>query len=316
MQQFLSIRDVTGLPELIQEALTLKRNATAWSDLGRDRTLGMIFMNPSLRTRLSTQKAAMNLGMNVMAMNVSQDGWNMETEDGVVMDGDAQEHIREAARVISQYCDIIGLRSFARLKDRHEDRNESFLMKFVQEATVPVINMESATGHPLQALADLMTIREYFPQGRPKVVLTWAPHPRPLPQAVANSFAHWVGSTDAELVITHPEGYELDPQFTGGGTFEPDQNRALEGADFVYAKNWSASTPYGQVLTTDPDWMITEEKMKLTNHGKFMHCLPVRRNVIVTDAVLDSSSSIVIGQAANREYATQTVLKRLLEWIG
>ena len=316
MKQFLSINDVQSIQELIQEAITLKRNPTAWSDLGKNRTLGMIFMNPSLRTRLSTQKAAMNLGMNVMAMNVSQDGWNLETGDGVIMDGDAQEHIREAARVISQYCEIIGLRSFARLKDKDEDQNEAFLNKFVEEATVPVVNMESATGHPLQALADLLTIREHHSGERPRVVLTWAPHPRPLPQAVANSFAEWVGRTDAELIITHPEGYELDPKFTVGAGFEPDQNRALEGADIVYAKNWAATTPYGQVLTTDQSWMITKEKMALTNNGHFMHCLPVRRNVVVSDDVLDSSSSIVIAQAANREYATQTVLKRLLEWIS
>ena len=316
MNQFLSIKDVQDVAGLVQEAHTIKRNPHAWSDLGKHRTLGLIFMNPSLRTRLSTQKAGTNLGMNVMVMNVAQDGWNLETEEGVVMDGDAQEHIREAARVISQYCDIIGLRSFARLKNQEEDRNEAFLTRFVREATVPVVNMESATGHPLQALADLLTIREHFPAERPRVVLTWAPHPRPLPQAVANSFAEWVGRTDAELVITHPEGYELDPQFTDGAIFEPDQNKALEGANFVYAKNWSSTTPYGQVLSTDRDWMITEEKMNLTNHGKFMHCLPVRRNVIVSDGVLDSPTSIVVAQAANREYAAQAVLKRLLEWIG
>ncbi|MGE3801585.1 MAG: N-acetylornithine carbamoyltransferase, partial [Candidatus Kapaibacterium sp.] len=282
---------------------------------GLYKTLGMIFMNPSLRTRLSTQKAGDSLGMNVMVMNVAQDGWNLETGDGVVMDGDAQEHIKEAARVISQYCDIIALRSFARLKDQEEDRSEAFLTRFVQEATVPVVNMESATGHPLQALADLMTIEEHRSTTTPRVVLTWAPHPRALPQAVPNSFAQWVGRSDAELIITHPEGYSLDPEFTSGATFEPDQNRALEGADFVYAKNWSSTTPYGEVLTTDRDWMITEEKMSLTNQGKFMHCLPVRRNVIVTDEVLDSPTSIVIEQAANREFATQAVLKRVLEWI-
>ena len=316
MKQFLSINDVSNVSELVQEAITLKRNPNAWNDLGTNRTLGLIFMNPSLRTRLSTQKAAMSLGMNVMTMNVSQDGWNLETGDGIVMDGNAQEHVKEAARVISQYCDIIGLRSFAKLNQKDEDASEAFLTKFTSEATVPIVNMESATGHPLQALADLMTIQENHSGDCPKVVLTWTPHPRPLPQAVANSFAEWVGRTNADLIITHPEGYELDTQFAGAGRFEPAQDSALEEADIVYAKNWSSTTPYGQVLTTDQSWMITKEKMELTNRGKFMHCLPVRRNVVVSDDVLDSSDSIVIAQAANREYATQTVLKRLLEWIS
>jgi len=234
----------------------------------------------------------------------------------VVMDGEAQEHVKEAARVVSQYCDVIAIRTFASLQDRERDYGEEFLMKFVTEASVPVVNMESATVHPLQSLADVMTIREHRRSDKPKVVLTWAPHPRALPQAVANSFAQWVNRIDAELVITHPEGYELDDSFVGSARVEHDQDRALEGAEFVYAKNWSATEPYGAILTDDRSWMITEEKMGLTDNGKFMHCLPVRRNVVVDDAVLDGPASVVVRQAANREYAAQIVLKRLLEWIG
>ncbi len=316
MQQFLSIDDVADMQTLVRDALAVKRNPFAWSDLGRNRTLGLIFMNPSLRTRLSTQKAAMILGMNVMVMNVAQDGWNLEMNDGVVMNGSTQEHVKEAAQVISGYCDIVGLRTFASLENRESDYREEFLMKFAAESSSPLVNMESATVHPLQSLADVMTIEEHRPKERPRVVLTWAPHPRTLPQAVANSFAQWVGRTDAELVITHPEGYELDPQFVGDAHVEKDQNTALSGADFVYAKNWSSTQPYGQNLCTDSSWTITEEKMAMTNNGRFMHCLPVRRNVVVTDGVLDGPSSLVVEQAKNREYAAQIVLKRLLEWIG
>ena len=316
MKQFLSIDDVPDLSTLLRDAMAVKRNPFAWSELGRNRTLGLIFMNPSLRTRLSTQKAAMSLGMNVMVMNVSQDGWNLEMNDGVVMNGSTQEHIKEAARVISGYCDLVGLRTFASLADRESDYREEFLMKFVAESSVPIVNMESATVHPLQSLADVMTIEEHRPASRPRVVLTWAPHPRALPQAVANSFAQWVRHTDAELVITHPEGYDLDARFAGDARVEHDQNAAFEGADFIYAKNWSATEQYGQILCTDESWMITEEKMALTNNGRFMHCLPIRRNVVATDGVLDGQSSIVAEQAKNREFAAQVVLKRLLEWIG
>ncbi len=316
MKQFLTINDVPDVPALVREGLEIKRTPYAWNELGRNRTLGLIFMNPSLRTRLSTQKAAMNLGMNVMVMNVMQDGWSLELQDGTVMDGDAQEHVKEAARVVSQYCDVIGLRSFASLVSRERDYAEPVLMRFAAEAAVPMINMESATVHPLQSLADAMTIEECRRTERPRVVLTWAPHPRVLPQAVPNSFAQWMNRIDVDLVITHPEGYELDPEFAGNARIEYDQNRALEGADFVYAKNWSSTTPYGQILNTDPEWTVTAAKMARTNGGRFMHCLPVRRNVIVTDDVLDGPDSIVIREAKNREYAAQAVLKRILEWNG
>lgn len=314
MNQFLTINDVPDVPALVREGLEIKRTPFAWNTLGQNRTLGLIFMNPSLRTRLSTQKAAMNLGMNVMVMNMMQDGWNLELQDGTVMNGDAQEHVKEAARVVSQYCDIIGLRSFASLVSRDRDYNEEVLMKFAHEATVPLLNMESATVHPMQSLADAMTIEEHRRTERPRVVLTWAPHPRVLPQAVPNSFAQWMNRVDVELVITHPNGYELDPAFAGNARVEYDQNKALEGADFVYAKNWSSTSPYGQILNNDPEWTITPEKMESTNNGRFMHCLPVRRNVIVTDGVLDSPTSLVIEEAKNREYAAQAVLKRILEW--
>lgn len=314
MNQFLTINDVPDVPALVREGLEIKRTPFAWNTLGQNRTLGLIFMNPSLRTRLSTQKAAMNLGMNVMVMNMMQDGWNLELQDGTVMNGDAQEHVKEAARVVSQYCDIIGLRSFASLVSRDRDYNEEVLMKFAHEATVPLLNMESATVHPMQSLADAMTIEEHRRTERPRVVLTWAPHPRVLPQAVPNSFAQWMNRVDVELVITHPNGYELDPAFAGDARVEYDQNKALEGADFVYAKNWSSTSPYGQILNNDPEWTITPEKMESTNNGRFMHCLPVRRNVIVTDGVLDSPTSLVIEEAKNREYAAQAVLKRILEW--
>lgn len=313
MNQFLTINDVPDVPALVREALEIKRTPFAWNELGRNRTLGLIFMNPSLRTRLSTQKAAMNLGMNVMVMNVMQDGWSLELQDGVVMDGNAQEHIKEAARVVSQYCDIIGLRSFASLVSRKRDYSEEVLMKFAREATVPLVNMESATVHPLQSLADAMTVEEHRRTERPRVVLTWAPHPRVLPQAVPNSFAQWMNRIDVELVISHPQGYELDPAFAGNARIEYDQNTALKGADFVYAKNWSSTTPYGQILSSDSTWTITNEKMELTNNGRFMHCLPVRRNVIVADEVLDGPASLVIEEAKNREYAAQAVLKRILQ---
>lgn len=316
MNQFLTIDDVPDVSALVRQALEIKRNPFAWNDLGRNRTLGLIFMNPSLRTRLSTQKGAMNIGMNVMAVNVMQDGWSLEFRDGAMMDGEAQEHVKEAARVVSGYCDVIGLRTFASLVSRERDYGEEFLRKFAGESSAPLVNMESATVHPLQSLADVMTIEEHRRTGRPRVVLTWAPHPRALPQAVPNSFAQWVNRIDADLVIAQPEGYELDPSFAGNAAIEYDQDRALEGADFVYAKNWSSTNPYGQNLCTDRSWTITKEKMDRTNDGRFMHCLPVRRNVIVTDDVLDGPRSLVIEEAKNREYAAQAVLMRILEWNG
>ncbi|NCB08648.1 MAG: N-acetylornithine carbamoyltransferase, partial [Bacteroidia bacterium] len=273
----------------------------------------LIFFNSSLRTRLSTQKAAMNMGMNTMVMNVGSDSWQLETEMGVVMDGDKAEHLLEAIPVIGSYCDIIGVRSFARFENRDDDYSEKVISQFVEYAGVPVVSMEGATRHPLQSFADLLTIEEHKTKERPKVVLTWAPHPRALPQAVPNSFVEWMRQTDYELVVTHPEGYELAPEFMGDVKVEYDQKKAFEDADFIYAKNWSSYSSYGQILSKDFSWTVDEVKMALTNQAKFMHCLPVRRNVIVTDGVIDSKNSIVIPQAANREVTAQAVLKMILE---
>ena len=272
-----------------------------------------MFFNSSLRTRLSTQKAAENLGMKTMILNINEDGWKIETEFGVVMDGDKAEHIKEAAGVIGRYVDIIGVRSFGGLKDRAYDYSEPILNQFIKYAGVPIVSMEAATRHPLQSFADVITIEEYKKKERPKVVLTWAPHPRALPQAVPNSFAEWAIAAGYEVVVTHPKGYELAPEFTKGATIEHNQDKAFEGADFIYAKNWSNYNDYGKILNTDRAWTVSAEKMKLTNQAKFMHCLPVRRNMIVTDEVIDSPNSIVIEEAENRIYAAQTVLKKILE---
>ncbi len=297
---------------LVQEAIQLKKNPFGDQHLGKNKTIGLLFFNSSLRTRLSTQKAAQNLGMEVMVMNVNQDSWGLEMMDGVVMNGDKAEHVKEAAAVIGQYCDIIAVRSFAELKDRDADYQEIVINKFKQHAGVPIVNLESATRHPLQSLADCITIEEYKTKPRPKVVLTWAPHFKALPQAVANSFSEWMNRWDVDFVITHPEGYELAPQFVGNARVTHNQREAFEGADFIYTKNWSSYQDYGKVLTQNPDWMITMDKMRLTDNGKFMHCLPVRRNLKVTDEVLDSPQSIVIPQAANRVWSAQVVLKQLL----
>ena len=313
MKHFTSLHDVTDLKALLQTAFALKKSPFAHAHLGKHKAMGLFFMNPSLRTRLSTQRAAMNLGLNTMTMDLTKDTWKLETKLGVTMDGEAAEHAKEAIAVMGQYCDLIGVRSFPQLKDQTEDYAEEVLGLFKQYAGVPVVSLESATLHPLQSLADLMTIEEYKRKPRPKVVLTWAAHPKALPQAVPNSFARWLGSADVELVITHPEGYELAPQFTQNATIEYDQNKALTGADFVYAKNWASYLHYGKILSHDRTWQITQQKMQLTDNAYFMHCLPVRRNVIVSDQVLDSPQSIVIEQARNRLFAAQAVLKTLLE---
>jgi N-succinyl-L-ornithine transcarbamylase len=313
MKHFISLDDVVDVNELVQEGLRQKQNPFANQYLGKNKTIGLLFFNPSLRTRLSTQKAAQNLGMNVMVMNVGQDSWQLEMEDGVLMDGNKAEHVKEAAAVIGQYCDVVAVRSFAELKDKDADYQEIVMDKFRKYAGRPIVNLESATRHPCQSLADLITIEELKTTQKPKVVLTWAPHFKALPQAVANSFAEWVNRTDYELVITHPEGYELAPEFVGRATVMHNQHEAFAGADFIYTKNWSSYKQYGQVLNQDPDWRITMEKMALTNNAKFMHCLPVRRNLKVEDAVLDSSHSVVIQQAGNREWSAQAVLKRILE---
>ncbi|MDE5789997.1 MAG: acetylornithine carbamoyltransferase [Muribaculaceae bacterium] len=315
MRKFTCVDDIGPLDKALAEAAEIKKDRFAFTELGKNKTLLMIFFNSSLRTRLSTQKAAMNLGMNVMVLDVNQGAWKLETERGVVMDGDKAEHLLEAIPVMASYCDIIGVRSFAGLKDKREDYEERVIEQFIKYSGRPVFSMEAATRHPLQSFADLITIEEFKTKERPKVVMTWAPHPRALPQAVPNSFAEWMNATDYDFVITHPRGYELDPKFVGKAVVEYDQRRAFEGADFIYAKNWSAYADpnYGKVLSADRDWTVDSEKMALTDNAFFMHCLPVRRNMIVTDDVIESERSIVIPEAANREISAQTVLKKMLE---
>lgn len=315
MKYFQHVADLGDLQQAVKEALEVKANRYAYKYLGENKTLLMIFFNSSLRTRLSTQKAAMNLGMNVIVLDVNQGAWKLETERGVIMDGDKPEHLLEAIPVMGCYCDVIGVRSFARFENKADDYEEKILMQFIKYSGRPVFAMETATVHPLQSFADLITIEEHKPMQRPKVVLTWAPHPKALPQAVPNSFAEWMNAADYDLVITHPHGYELDPRFVGNATVEYDQDKALAGAHFVYAKNWSAYADpnYGKVLSTDRNWTITTEKMALTDNGYFMHCLPVRRNMIVSDDVIESDHSLVIPEAANREISAQVVLKRILE---
>lgn len=313
MKHYLTTDDIENLPKTIEEAIALKKDPYAFEQLGRRKTLGMLFFNTSLRTRLSTQKAAMQLGMQVMVMNFSGEAWSLEFEDGSVMNGSTAEHIREAAAVVSQYCDIIGVRAFPTLTDKQKDEEEHVMKSFQKYASVPIVNMESATAHPLQALTDAITITEQKTRGRPRVVLSWAPHPKALPHAVANSFTGMMQKMDVDFAITHPEGYELNPEVTGNTPIIHNQDEALKDADFVYVKSWSSYKDYGKVLHTDPNWKITAAKMALTDNGKFMHCLPVRRNVIVDDAVLDGPQSIVIPQANNRTFAAQVVLKQILE---
>lgn len=315
MRNFTSVSDIGPLDRAVAEALEVKANRFAYKHLGENRTLLMIFFNSSLRTRLSTQKAALNLGMNVIVLDVNQGAWKLETERGVIMDGDKPEHLLEAIPVMGCYCDVIGVRSFARFESKEDDYQEKIINQFIRYSGRPVFSMEAATRHPLQSFADLITIEEHKTVGRPKVVMTWAPHPKALPQAVPNSFAEWMNATDYEFVITHPHGYELDPRFVGHASVEYDQDKALAGADFVYAKNWSAFADpnYGKVLSTDRSWTVTAEKMALTNNAFFMHCLPVRRNMIVSDDVIEGPRSLVIPEAANREISAQVVLKRILE---
>ena len=314
MRNFTKVQDIGDLHEALAKAKFVKENPYADQHLGKNKTLLMIFFNSSLRTRLSTQKAALNLGMNVIVLDINSGAWKLEIERGVVMDGDKPEHILEAIPVIGSYCDVIGVRSFARFESKEDDYTEKILNQFIQYSGKPVFSMEAATRHPLQSFADLITIEEYKKTERPKVVLTWAPHPKALPQAVPNSFAEWMNATDYEFVITHPKGYELADEFVGRAKVEYDQKKAFEGADFIYAKNWSAyqDPNYGQVLCKDMDWMVDEAKMALTNNAYFMHCLPVRRNMIVSDAVIESPNSIVIPEAANRVVSAQTVLKEIL----
>lgn len=318
MRHFTSVTQLGDIALAIEKAKHVKANPFADQALGKNKTLLMIFFNSSLRTRLSTQKAAMNLGMNVMVLDVNQGAWKLETERGVVMDGDKPEHLLEAIPVMGCYCDIIGVRSFARFENRDYDYSETVLEQFIRYSGKPVFSMEAATRHPLQTFADIITIEEFRKKERPKVVMTWAPHPKALPQAVPNSFAEGMGMTGYEFVITHPYGYELDPVFTRGARIEYDQEKAFEGADFIYAKNWAAYSGdnYGKVLCTDRSWTVDSAKMALTDNAYFMHCLPVRRNMIVTDEVIESPQSIVIQEAANRVVSAQTVLKEILEGLG
>ena len=317
MRNFTKAGDIGPISRALDLAWDVKINPYADKELGRDKTLLMIFFNSSLRTRLSTQRAATNLGMNVIVLDINQGAWKLETELGVIMDGDKPEHILEAIPVMGTYCDIIGVRSFANLINREADYSEEIINQFIRLSGKPVFSMESATRHPLQSYADIITIEEYKRVKRPKVVLAWAPHPRALPQAVPNSFAEWVNEADYELVITHPQGYELSPEFTGNAKIEYDWKRAYEGAHFVYAKNWSAYNQenYGKVIHMDRSWMVDREKMALTDGAFFMHCLPVRRNMIVSDDVLDSSSSIVVHQASNRVVSAQAVLREMLRTL-
>ena len=313
MKQFLTLEDLPNINQAISEGIGFKKNPYSFKFIGQQKTLGMLFFNPSLRTRLSTQKAAQQLGLKTMIMNFSNEAWALEFEDGTQMSGLRSEHIREAAAVVSQYCDVVAIRAFASLTDKYKDEQEIVLRSFIKYASIPVVNMESATAHPLQSLADAMTIKENNQVQRPKVVLTWAPHPKALPHAVGNSFARMAQKIDVDFIITQPKGYELNPKIIGNTTLIYNQEEALKGADFVYAKNWCSYSNYGKILRSDNDWMLTEKKMKLTNNAKFMHCLPIRRNIVASDSVLDSPNSLVIEQAKNRTYATQVVLKKILE---
>lgn len=318
MKVFQHVSDIGDLKSALDEAFEIKKDRYKYSELGKNKTALLIFFNNSLRTRLSTQKAAMNLGMNVIVLDVNQGAWKLETERGVIMDSDKSEHLLEAIPVMGSYCDIIGVRSFATFESRKDDYEEKILNQFIKYSGRPVFFMESATVHPLQSFADLITIEEHKRTARPKVVLTWAPHPKALPQAVPNSFAEWMNAADVDFVITHPEGYELDPKFAGNARVEYDQMKAFEGADFIYAKNWSCPgvtrpEDYGKILSKDMDWTVSSRQMAVTNNAFFMHCLPVRRNMIVTDEVIEAPTSLVIPEAANREISATVVLKRMLE---
>lgn len=318
MNSFLNVEDLGDLKVALAEAMEIKKDRYKYCELGRNKTALLVFFNNSLRTRLSTQKAAQNLGMNVIVLDVNAGAWKLETERGVIMDGDKSEHLLEAIPVMGSYCDIIGIRSFAGLSDRDYDYAETVYNQFVKYSGRPVFAMETATVHPLQSFADLITIEEHKEVARPKVVLTWAPHPKALPQAVPNSFAQWMNAADVDFVITHPEGYELDPAFAGNARVEYDQRKAFEGADFIYAKNWSCPgvtnpADYGKVLCKDMSWTVDEEHMSWTRNAQFMHCLPVRRNMIVSDEVIESPRSLVIPEAANREISATVVLKRMIE---
>ena len=313
MKNLIKLDDLNNFNKTLSLAFEMKKNINSYLNIGKNKTLGMIFFNPSLRTRLSTQKAANNLGINIMIMNFNNEAWALEFEDGTKMSGIRSEHVKEAAGVISQYCDMVAIRAFASLKHKKNDEEEIVLNNFVKYSTIPVINMESATAHPLQALADAMTIKEFNNKQKPKIVLSWAPHPKPLPHAVANSFIKMIKNINAEFIITNPDGYDLDPKITKGVKIYSNQDEAFKGADFIYAKNWCSYENYGKVLRTDDEWIINDEKMNYTNNAKFMHCLPIRRNVVASDDVLDDKNSLVMIQSRNRVFATQAILKQIID---
>ena len=313
MKNLIKLDDLNNFNKTLSLAFEMKKNINSYLNIGKNKTLGMIFFNPSLRTRLSTQKAANNLGINIMIMNFNNEAWALEFEDGTKMSGIRSEHVKEAAGVISQYCDMVAIRAFASLKNKKNDEEEIVLNNFVKYSTIPVINMESATAHPLQALADAMTIKEYNNKQKPKIVLSWAPHPKPLPHAVANSFIKMIKNINAEFIITNPDGYDLDPKITKGVKIYSNQDEAFKGADFIYAKNWCSYENYGKVLRTDDEWIINDEKMNYTNNAKFMHCLPIRRNVVASDDVLDDKNSLVMVQSRNRVFSTQAILKQIID---
>jgi N-succinyl-L-ornithine transcarbamylase len=315
MKHFLSVNEVSNLDQLVSNALAYKANPFKDATLGKNKRLGMLFLNPSMRTRISTQIAAKNLGMDAIVFNVGQDGWSLEFEDEAIMSGTTVEHVKDAAPVLGKYFDILGIRTFPSLKNKEDDYSELYINQFIKYSGVPILSLESATVHPLQSLTDIITIKETFKEKRkPKIVLTWAPHVKALPQCVANSFSQWVNAWgEADFVITHPEDYELDPKFTKGATITQNQDEALKDADFVYIKNWSTYEDYGKIYCNDPKWMLTNKKLSVTNDAKIMHCLPVRRNVELSDEILDSSNSIVTQQAGNRVWAAQAVLSELLK---
>lgn len=323
MKQFISVHDVNNIDALVAKALHYKANPYLDKHLGVGKRIGLIFLNPSLRTRLSTQIAAENLGMQPIIFNVGNEGWTWEFEEEAIMSGTSVEHVKDAAPILGNYFDVLAIRTFPGLKVKEDDYSETYIKQFIKYAGVPVVSLESATLHPLQSLTDILTIEEYLNESknkqvasikRPKVVLTWAPHIKPLPQCVANSFAQWmVAWNKADFIITHPEEYELDEQFTNGATITHNQDEALKDADYIYVKNWSTFTDYGRIYCNDPSWMLTTEKLKTTNQAKIMHCLPVRRNVELSDEVLDSMNSLVTKQASNRVWAAQAVLSEILK---
>ncbi len=316
MNNFISVKDVNNIDALVKKGLSYKADPFQHHEAGKNKRIGLLFLNPSMRTRLSTQIAAQNLGMEAIVFNVSQDGWALEFEEEAIMSGNTVEHVKDAAPIMGKYFDILCVRTFPSLKNKEDDYSELFIKQFIKYSGIPIVSLESATLHPLQSLTDIITITENLPVHKPKIVLTWAPHVKPLPQCVANSFAQWINAWGkADFVITHPEDYELDTQFTNGATITHNQEEALEDADFVYVKNWSTYNDYGKIYSNDPEWMLTNEKLKNSNSAKVMHCLPVRRNVELSDEILDSANSLVTQQASNRVWAAQAVLSEILNSV-